>query len=185
MTSINITQLTKVNKAINDNNIGINSPELIKAVITACQGELSQSGKWVRASEFLYRADIRAAHFNKKTFDKGVVESVESVVVQSLTPQAQTLLAAKTIDLNSTQRAERELVKVHVKTCMNRIAFYLKKFENAENKGSDEKAGLGETLAGLVQELIDRVRAAKEGKLDFDAPEAIVALKVVKAILLK
>lgn len=178
--SINITQVSKVQELT-----GVFNTETVKAVIAACHGELAQQGKWVKASEFLYRADVRAAHFSKKTFDKKIVESVESVVCQSLTPQAQTLLAAKTIDLNSTQRAERELVKGHVKTCMNRIALYLKKFESAELKGSDDKAGLGEILAGLVQEIIDRTRAAKEGKLDFDAPEAIVALKTAKAILLK
>lgn len=180
MTSINITQISKVQELT-----GAFDADTVKAIIMACHGELTQQGKWVKASEFLYRADIRAAHFSKKTFDKKVVESVESVVCQSLTPQAQALLSAKTIDLNSTQRAERELIKGHVKTCMNRIALYLKKFESAENKGSDEKAGLGEVLAGLVQELVDRIRAAKEDKLDFDAPEAIVALKAAKAILLK
>lgn len=184
MTSINITQLAKVSAPVQELS-GVFDTETVKAVIAACHGELSQTGKWVKASEFLYRADVRAAHFNKKTFDKKIAESVESVVCQSLTNQAQTLLSAKTIDLNQTQRAERGLVKLHVRTCMNRIALYLKKFETIENKGSDTKAGLGEILAGLVQEIIDRARAAKEDKLDFDAPEAIVALKAAKAILLK
>ena len=43
---------------------------------------------------------------------------------------------------------------------------------------------MGEVYAKKCQDMIDSIRKAKEDKVDFDASEAIVALKACKEIFL-
>jgi ribulose 1,5-bisphosphate carboxylase large subunit-like protein len=66
---------------------------------------------------------------------------------------------------------------------MKRIREHLRKIEETE-RGTIERKTFGETLAKDCQEMIDRIRRAKEDKIDFDAPEAIVALKACREIFM-
>jgi hypothetical protein len=184
MTNINITQLTA--KSTNGSEVlSIDSPEVIKALGAACQGEAKVHALWFKAANTVHMAGVTYMQLAKDTLHKPTWDKLERIVINSMPANDIVLFNAKTIELNQTQRAERRMVQGHVSICMGRIAQHLKKLEEVAKNGVSEVRSMGESMAKKCQEMIDSIRKAKEGKSDFNAPEAIRILQSAKAEFMK
>jgi hypothetical protein len=159
------------------------SPEVIKAASAACIGEDAAKEKWVKLASYLVMAGVTYDALRDE--DGETYKSVYSMVVSVQKPHIVTLLTASSlIGFTDSERTERKIAKGNVGLYMTRIKTHVKKFELENSGNAADRKTFGETLARDCQEMIDRIRRAKEERLDFDAPEAIVALKELKAIFL-
>jgi hypothetical protein len=184
MTSINITQLTAT-KSNGAEVLSIDSPEVIKALSAACQGEAKVHQLWLKAANTVHRAGVTYMMLTKEGLVKPVWDKLESIVINSQSANEIVLFNSKTIELNSTQRAERKNVIDHVRICMGRIAQHLKKLEDIAKNGVSTAKSLGESMAKQVQELIDKMQRAKADKIDFPFMPALQLLKSAKAEFMK
>ena len=159
------------------------SPEVIKAVGVACGAEDVANDKWVSAASKLYMADVRHTDLQDAKGEKYL--AIRSMVVQAQKPNIITLLtASSTVGFTDQERADRRYYANRVDNVhMKRVREHLKRFEEAE-RGAAERKTFGEVLAKECQEMIDRIRRAKEEKIDFDAVEAVTQLKELKALFL-
>lgn len=159
------------------------SPEVIKAVGVAVGQEDAANDKWVSAASKLYMAEVRHGDLVDPKGEKYI--AIRGMVVQAQKPNIVTLLvASSTVGFTDQERSDRKYFANRVDNVhMKRIREHLKRFEDAE-RGAAERKTFGEVLAKQCQEMIDRIKRAKEDKIDFDAPEAIVALKACKEIFL-
>ena len=182
---INITQLTAGSKSNGAEVLSLDSPEVSKALGAACQGEARAHAAWFKAANTVHMAGVTYMMLAKDTLHKPTWDKLERIVIGSMPANDIVLFNAKTIELNQTQRAERRMVQGHVSICMSRIAQHLKKLEEVAKNGVSEARSMGESMAKKCQEMIDSIRKAKEGKLDFNAPEAIRILQSAKAEFMK
>jgi hypothetical protein len=161
----------------------LSSPELVKAVGVACASEDVANDKWISAASKLYMAEVRHTDLADPKSEKYI--AIRAIVVHAQKPNIITLLtASSTIGFTDQERSDRKYFMNRVDNVhMKRIAQHLKKFEDAE-RGAMDKKTMGEVLAKKCQEMIDSIRKAKEDKIDFEASEAIVALKKAKEIFL-
>ncbi len=183
MTSINITQLVKETNT--PTVLSIDSPEVVKALGAACQGEAKVHALWFKAANTVHMAGVTYMQLAKDTLHKPTWDKLERIVIGSMPANDIALFNAKTIELNQTQRAERRMVQGHVSICMSRIAQHLKKLEDIAKNGVSETRSLGASMAKKVQEMIDQIQRAKSEKIDFNGPEAIRILKSAKAEFMK
>lgn len=164
-------------------NITLASPEVIKAAGAACVGEDAAKERWVKLASYLTMAGVTYDSLRDEKAE--TYKSVYNLVVSVQKPHIVTLLTATSlIGFTDPQRTERKIAKGNVNLYMTRIKTHVKKFELENGNGASDRKTFGETLAKECQEMIDRIRRAKEERLDFDAPEAILALKELKAIFL-
>lgn len=164
----------------------LESDTVIKSIIDAVKGEDSANDKWVKAASNLYMAGVRHADLPKP--EKGQAVSEKYTKVRDIVIRAQPervihlITAGSTIGFTEQERSDRRFYTNRVDNIhMSRIREHLKKFEDSE-RGASARKTFGEVLAGECQEMIDRIRRAKEDRIDFDATEAVVALKELKAI---
>jgi hypothetical protein len=159
------------------------SPELVKAVTVACGAEDVANDKWVSAASKLYMADVRHTDLADAKSEKYV--AIRAMVVQAQKPNIITLLtASSTVGFTDQERSDRKYFMNRVDNVhMKRIAQHLKKFE-MESRGAIDRKTFGEVLAKECQEMIDRIKRAKEDKIDFDADDAIKALKACKEVFM-
>lgn len=145
--------------------------------------EDAANDKWVSAASKLYMAEVRHGDLVDPKGEKYI--AIRGMVVQAQKPNIVTLLvASSTVGFTDQERSDRKYFANRVDNVhMKRIREHLKRFEDAE-RGAAERKTFGEVLAKQCQEMIDRIKRAKEDKIDFDAPEAIVALKACKEIFL-
>lgn len=165
----------------------LNSPEVVKALIVAVGQEDAANAKWVTAASNLYMAGVRFGHIVDGGADyvKATYERIREIVIQAQKPNVATLLtASSTIGFTDQERADRRYYKNRVDNVhMKRVAEHLKKFEENE-RGAQEKKTMGERMAKKCQDMIDAIRKAKEDKVDFDANDAIKALRAAKEVFL-
>lgn len=159
------------------------SPEVIKAVGVACGAEDVANDKWVSAASKLYMADVRHTDLQDAKGEKYI--AIRSMVVQAQKPNIVTLLtASSTVGFTDQERSDRKYFMNRVDNVhMKRVREHLKRFEDAE-RGAAERKTFGEVLAKQCQEMIDRIKRAKEDKIDFDAVDTVAALKELKAMFL-
>lgn len=159
------------------------SPELVKAVAVACGAEDVANDKWVSAASKLYMADVR--HGDLSDVKGDTYKAIRNIVVQAQKPNIITLLtASSTVGFTDQERSDRKYFMNRVDNVhMKRIAQHLKKFEDTE-RGTIDRKTFGEVLAKECQEMIDRIKRAKEDKIDFDADDAIKALKACKEVFM-
>jgi hypothetical protein len=159
------------------------SPELVKAVTVACGAEDVANDKWVSAASKLYMADVR--HGDLQDAKSDTYKTIRNIVVQAQKPNIITLLtASSTVGFTDQERSDRKYFMNRVDNVhMKRIAQHLKKFEDTE-RGTIDRKTFGEVLAKECQEMIDRIKRAKEDKIDFDADDAIKALKACKEVFM-
>lgn len=182
---INITQLTVGSKSNGAEVLSIDSPEVIKALGAACQGEAKVHALWFKAANTVHMAGVTYMQLAKDTLHKPTWDKLERIVIGSMPANDIVLFNAKTIELNQTQRAERRMVQGHVSICMSRIAQHLKKLEDIAKNGVSTTKSMGESMAKQVQELIDKMQRAKSDKIDFPFSPALAALKAAKAEFMK
>ena len=161
----------------------LSSPELVKAVGVACGAEDAANDKWVSAASKLYMADVRHGDLADPKGEKYI--AIRAMVVQAQKPNIVTLLVAgSTIGFTDQERSDRKYYANRVDNVhMKRVREHLKRFEEAE-RGAAERKTMGEAMAKKCQDMIDSIRKAKEDKIDFEASEAIVALKKANDIFL-
>ena len=159
------------------------SPEVIKAVGVAVGREDAANDTWVSAASKLYMADVRHGDLQDEKGEKYI--AIRAMVVQAQKPNIVTLLtASSTVGFTDQERADRRYYANRVDNVhMKRIKEHLKRFEEAE-RGAAERKTMGEVYAKKCQDMIDSIRKAKEDKVDFDANDAIKALKAAKEIFL-
>ena len=165
------------------NTITLASPEVVKAAQAACVGEDAARERWVKLAGYLTMAGVTADSLKD---DKGeTYKSVYKLVVSVQKPNVVTLLTATSlIGFTDQQRSDRKYAVSNMGTYMKRIKEHVKKFEMENAGNAAERKTFGEVLAADCQDMIDRIRRAKEEKIDFDATEAVVALKELKALFL-
>ena len=171
---------------VNKKELTLNSPEVVKAIIAAVGSEDAANAKWVSAASSLYGSGVRFVHIaNGEGFIEATYNRIRDIVIQAQKPNVATLLtASSTIGFTDQERADRRYYKNRVDNVhMKRVAEHLKKFEETE-RGAQERRTMGESMAKKCQDMIDAIRKAKEERIDFDASEAIVALKACKEIFL-
>lgn len=182
MTTHVISPVVKATKELT-----LNSPEVVKALTVAVGQEDAANAKWVTAAQCMYIAGVRHGHIVKEGADyvKATYERIRDIVIQAQKPNVATLLtASSTIGFTDQERSDRKYYTNRVNNVhMKRVAEHLKKFEESE-RGAQEKKTMGESMAKKCQDMIDAIRKAKEDKVDFDASEAIVALRACKEIFL-
>ena len=164
--------------------ITLASPEVIKAAGAACTGEDAARERWVKLAGYLTMAGVTSESLKD---DKGeTYKSVYNLIVSVQKPNVVTLLTATSlIGFTDQQRSERKWAVSNMGIYMKRVKEHVKKFEMANAGDAAERKTFGEVLAAEVQDMIDRIRRAKEDKLDFDVDDAITELKEAKAIFLK
>lgn len=182
---INITQLTVGSKSNGAEVLSIDSPEVIKALGAACQGEAKAHQLWFKAANTVHMAGVTYMQLAKDTLHKPTWDKLQNIVINSQSANDIVLFNAKTIELNQTQRAERKMVEDHVRICMSRIAQHLKKLEDIAKNGVSTTKSMGESMAKQVQELIDKMQRAKADKIDFPFMPALQFLKAAKAEFMK
>lgn len=185
MSSINITQLTVGSKSNGAEVLSLDSPEVSKALSAACQGEAKVRHLWLKAANTVHQAGVTYMMLTKEGLHQPTWDKLQRIVINSQSANEIVLFNSKTIELNSTQRAERDNVEDHVRLCMRRIGEHLKRLEHIAKNGLSTANSMGEGMAKKCQEMIDSIRKAKEGKLDFNAPEAIRILQSAKAEFMK
>jgi hypothetical protein len=180
-----VAKAAKAAKAVKE--LTLNSPEVVKALTVAVGSEDAANTKWVTAASNLYMAGVRFGHIVDGGTDyvEATYNRIRDIVVQAQKASIATLLmASSTIGFTDQERADRRYYKNRVDNVhMKRVAEHLKKFEETE-RGAQVKRTMGESMARKCQDMIDAIRKAKEDKVDFDASEAIVALRACKEIFL-
>lgn len=163
------------------------SPAVVKALTAACVAEGEASKKWQMAAAGVYSAGIRYPQLAQKNdlFDKSVFSTIEQIVILAQSPARVALLTAKSkIGFTVEQLKDRNHALAAVAVCMGRITEYLRRFEDAE-RGTITRKTFGESLASKCQDMIDQIRKRKEEDIDFDAIDAMAALKDLKSLFLK
>ena len=183
MTSINITQLVKETNTAKV--LSIDSPEVVKALGAACQGEAKVHALWFKAANTVHSAGVTYMMLTKDGLVQSVWDKLERIVINSMSANDIVLVNSKTIELNSTQRAERKNATDHIRLCMRRIGEHLKKLEDIAKNGISASKSMGESMAKQVQELIDKMQRAKSEKIDFPFNPALAALRAAKAEFMK
>jgi len=165
----------------------LNSPEVVKALTVAVGQEDAANTKWVTAASNLYMAGVRFGHIVDGGTDyvKATYERIRDIVIQAQKANIATLLrASSTIGFTEQERSDRRYYMNRVNNVhMKRVAEHLKKFEETE-RGAQAKKTMGEVYGKKCQDMIDAIRKAKEDKVDFDANDAIKALRACKEIFL-
>jgi len=135
----------------------------------------------------LFLAGVKHGHIVDGGADyvKATYERIREIVIQAQKANIATLLmAGSTIGFTDQERSDRRYYMNRVNNVhMKRVAEHLKKFEETE-RGAQAKRTMGESMAKKCQDMIDSIRKAKDDRVDFDASEAIVALKACKEIFL-
>jgi len=184
MTNV-ISPVAKTAKAVKE--LTLNSPEVVKALTVAVGSEDAANTKWVTAANSLFMAGVKHGHIVDGGADyvKATYERIREIVIQAQKANIATLLmASSTIGFTDQERADRRYYMNRVNNVhMKRVAEHLKKFEESE-RGPKQQRTMGEVYARKCQDMIDAIRKAKEDKVDFDASEAIVALRACKEIFL-
>lgn len=162
------------------------SEAVIKAVMAAVGAEDGAHEKWVKAASQLYMCGVRHADLTAPKRGETVGEkyaAVRDMIVRAQPERVIHLLTAQsTIGFTEQERSDRRYYGNRVDNVhMSRVREHLKKFEDSE-RGASARKTFGEVLAGECQEMIDRIRRAKEDRIDFDATDAVATLKELKAI---
>lgn len=180
--TINITQLTATKSKASEI-YTLESPEVSKAVVDAVVAQGAANDKWVYSASLLFAADVRADDLAKTAANK-IKVAVSAMILAALPPVERKAFNLPKVgrtadDVSHASSATRKITKY-----LGTIADYLRKMQD-DKDGKTKPVSFGESLANQVQELIDKIARAPEKKINFDASEAVLALKKAKAIFQK
>jgi hypothetical protein len=161
------------------------SPAVVSAVVAACGAEDQANAKWVSAASKLYQCGVRFADLDDVKGSQYI--AIRAMVVQAQKPNIVTLLASSsTIGFTDQERADKRYYANRVDNVhMKRVREHLKRFEESAARGAADKKTMGESMGKQCQEMIDKIKGAKEDKIDFDAVIATKILRELKACFLK
>ena len=180
--TINITQLTATKSKASEI-YTLESPEVSKAVAAAVVAQGAANDKWAFSASMLFAADVRADDLAKTNTGK-TKAAVATMILAALSPMEQKAYKMPKVGRTSDEVTMASVANSKITKYLGVIAGYLRKMQD-DKDGNTKTLTMGESLAKQVQELIDKIARAPEKKINFDAGEASLALKKVKAILLK
>lgn len=163
--------------------VTMDSPVFVKLAGDACVSEDKAGATWYKLAGLAHMAGVLSADLAD---EKGeTYKKMRSVIVSVQKPNIVTLLmASSAIGFTEQERSDRTFWKNRVdRVYMARIKEHLKKYEENE-RGTIARKTFGEVLAKECQDMVDRIRRAKEEKIDFDAVDTVAALKELKAMFL-
>jgi hypothetical protein len=184
-----VTQLTAIAVASKSKGIEaytLESPELLAGLKAALSTQDDADNKWEKAANLFWMAGVRAAHITEGNAEmvEATRKKVRAMVVSTFTARVQSILASPKIALTSDERDTYATWFKKIKNRVDILAGHLRTLDDAKN-GKTKVVTMAESMANKVQEMIDQINKAPEKKLNFDASEAVLALKKAKAIFQK
>jgi hypothetical protein len=184
-----VTQLTAIAVASKSKGIEaytLESPELLAGLKAALSSQDDTDKKWEKAANLFWMAGVRAAHITEGNPEmiEATRKRVREMVVSTFTPTIQSILASPKIALTSDERTMHAMWFKKIKARVDILANHLRTLDDAKN-GKTKVVTMAESMANKVQEMIDQINKAPEKKLNFDASEAVLALKKAKAVFQK
>lgn len=184
-----VTQLTATAVASKSKGIEaytLESPELLAGLKAALSTQDDADNKWEKAANLFWMAGVRAAHITEGNPEmvEATRKRVREMVVSTFTARVQSILASPKIALTSDERDTYATWFKKIKARVDILAGHLRTLDDAKN-GKTKVVTMADSMAKKVQEMIDQINKAPEKKLNFDASEAVLALKKAKAIFQK
>lgn len=127
------------------------------------------------AANRLYSVGFRAEHLRAKDGDKDIIAIVDKAIVKTMPEQARKLLAAKPVDLNTTDKAIRT---AYIKNLADKRTALSKALAKCE----DTAAGTGTPVdhAALLAEMIEKMKAKIHTLSVVDVKTGLCKLEKVK-----
>jgi hypothetical protein len=111
------------------------------------------------AANRLYSIGFRAEHLRAKDGDKDVIAMVDKAIVKTMPEQARKLLAAKPVDLNTTDKAIRVAYIKNLADKRTALSKALAKCADVE-AGTNEPVELAEVLAAAIEKMKAKIHTA-------------------------
>jgi hypothetical protein len=168
---------------------GIDSPEMVELVVTACKADDTSKKAWFDLSSALYKNGVRAEQLEistvkkpNKAYDKPLVEKLFRYCAEYLSKAEREILFADKSSLTAVQLTEKRKLQVRINEKMAKIRDYLKDFNDVEI-GANKKIPLGDALGDVVQTVIDRIQKAKSENINFRMIESLTLARMLKNAL--
>jgi hypothetical protein len=181
---INVTTPTSTVPAF-----GIDSPEMLKLIVTACEADDKSKKAWFDLSGALYKNGVRAeqlevgtAKLPNKAYDKGLAEKLFKYCAEYLSKSEREILFADKSSLTADQLKDKRKLQVRINEKMAKIRDYLKNFNDVEI-GANKKIPLGDKLGDIAQGIIDRIQSAKSENINFRMVESLTLARMLKNAL--
>lgn len=183
---------TAVLSGATDKPLTMASPEVVQAITEAVHADKVARDCWHSAAAKLYMVGIRAEQlpeagsnvFNEKIKLSADMKALVKIVVNAQPAFASKLLIGSAVGFTADKMDTRRIYRGIVNKNIGTIREHLKKFEDQE-RGTKKTLTMGEGFAEKCQEMIDKIKAAKEDKIDFDAVIATKMLRELKACFLR
>jgi hypothetical protein len=168
---------------------GIDSPEMVKLVVIACEADDKSKKAWFDLSGALYKNGVRAEQLEistvkkpNKAYNKPLVEKLFKYCAEYLSKAEREILFADKSSLTADQLKEKHKLRVRINEKMAKIRDYLKDFNDVEI-GANKKIPLGDKLGDIAQGIIDRIQGAKSENINFRMVESITLARMLKNAL--
>jgi hypothetical protein len=168
---------------------GIDSPEMLKLFVTACEADDKSKKAWFDLSGALYKNGVRADQLEigttkqpNKAYDKPLVEKLFRYCAEYLSKSEREILFADKSSLTADQLKDKRKLQVRINEKMAKIRDYLKNFNDVEI-GANKKIPLGDALGDVVQTVIDRIQRAKSENINFRMVESLTLARMLKNAL--
>jgi hypothetical protein len=168
---------------------GIDSPEMLKLIIVACEADDKSKKAWFDLSGALYKNGVRSemleigtAKLPNKAYDKPLVEKLFKYCAEYLSKSEREILFADKSSLNADQLKEKTKLRARINEKMSKIRDYLKDFNDVEI-GANKKIPLGDKLGDIAQGIIDRIQSAKSENINFRMVESLTLARMLKNAL--
>jgi hypothetical protein len=170
----------------------MSSPEVVQAITEAVHADKVARDCWHSAAAKLYMVGIRHGDlpesgsnvFSDKIKLSANMKALVKIVINAQPAFASKLLTGSAVGFTAEQMDTRRIYRGHVNKNIGTIREHLNKFEEAE-RGTKKTLSMGESMGKQCQDMIDKIKGAKEDKIDFDAVIATKILRELKACFLK
>ena len=168
------------------------SPEVVQAITEAVHADKVARDCWHSAAAKLYMVGIRHGDlpesgsnvFSDKIKLSVNMKALVKIVINAQPAFASKLLVGSAVGFTAEQMDTRRIYRGIVNKNIGTIREHLNKFEEAE-RGTKKTLSMGESMAKQCQDMIDKIKSAKDDKIDFDAVIATKILRELKACFLK
>ena len=168
------------------------SPVVIQAITDAVHADRVSRDCWHAAAAKLYMVGIRHSDlpesgsnvFSDKIKLSTNMQALVKIVIAAQPAFAVKLLTGSAVGFNAEEMNTRKNYRSTVNKNIASIREHLSNFEVIE-RGTKKTLSMGESMANQCQDMIDKIKGAKEDKIDFDAVIATKILRELKACFLK
>ena len=190
MTNVKKTDIA--NAIPSETQLTMASPAVIQAITEAVHADKVARDCWHSAAAKLYMVGIRhndlpesgSNVFSDKIKLSANIKALVNIVIAAQPAFASKLLVGSAVGFTADEMQTRKNYRAIVNKNIGTIREHLNKFEEAE-RGTKQTLSMGESMAKQCQEMIDKIKAAKEDRIDFDAVVSTKILRELKACFLK